>query len=165
MNDKHILEILDEKGFTELGEDELKNIQIHTAECLSCCQAFETARISSVLLNVRAENYSVAPSPFFQAKVMNALREKQNLRKPMAAFKRWWQASYALVCSMLLLVFTFIALTFFAPSSSADEAQAVTNYNLYSTESVILNQRSPRNLTSEQALEVIYNTKNDPNKK
>lgn len=165
MNDKHILEILDGKQFAEFSQNELKNIQTHSAECLSCRQAFVAARISSVLLNVCAENPAIEPSPFFEAKVMNALKAKQNLRKPIAAFRRWWQASYPLVCSMLLIVFGFIALTFFAPSSNADEAQAVTNYNLYSTDSVILNQKSPRNLTSEQALEVIYSTRNDPKRK
>lgn len=166
MKEKHILEILDNKSFAELGKDELKNLQIHSAECADCNRAFEAARISSVLLGVRAESRSIAPSPFFQAKVMNAIQlESQNLRNPIAALRRWWQASYPLVCSMLLVVIGFITLTFLAPTSNADDAQAVTNYNLYTTESVILNQRSPRNLTDEQALEVIYSTRNDPNKK
>jgi hypothetical protein len=35
---------------------------------------------------------------------MNALRARQNLRKPIAAFRRWWQASYAMVCLMLMTV-------------------------------------------------------------
>ncbi len=165
MNDKHILEILDGKRFTELSNNELGNIQIHSAECSSCREAFDSARIASVLLNVHAETYAVAAALFFEAKLMNALKAKQNLRKPIAAFRRWWQASYMLVCSMLLVVFGFVALTFFAPSSNVGETQAVSNFNLYSTESVILNQKSPRNLTEEQALEVIYNAKSDPKRK
>jgi predicted anti-sigma-YlaC factor YlaD len=158
MNDKHILEILDEKRFIELGEDDLETIQNHSAECSSCNSAFEAARISAVLLDIRAENPAIEPSPFFQAKMMNALRAKQNLRKPFAAFRRWWQASSILVGSMLLLVFAFVALTFLAPKSKTDEA--VSTYNLYSTDSVILNQK-PRNLTTEQTLEVIYNERKD----
>ncbi len=162
MNDKHILEILDEKRFSELGENELNEIQIHSAGCALCRRAFEAARVSAVLLRVRAENPAVEPSPFFQAKMMNAIRAKQNLRKPFEAFRRWWQASSVLVASMLLLVFAFAALTFLAPKSKPDEA--VSTYNLYSTDSVILNQK-PRNLTTEQTLEVIYNERKDSPKR
>ena len=159
MKDRHILEILDGKKFAELSNDELKNSQTHCASCAGCRQAFEAARVSAVLLNVRAHAEAVEPSAFFQSKVLNALREKQNLRKPIAAFRRWWQASYALVCSMLFIVITLGALTLLAPRSNAD--QAVSTYNLYSTDSVILNQNPPRNITTEQALEVIYAERRD----
>ncbi|HVE58495.1 MAG TPA: hypothetical protein VNB22_16805 [Pyrinomonadaceae bacterium] len=159
MKDRHILEILDGKKFAELGSDELKDFQTHSAGCAECRQAFEAARISAVLLNVRASVGTVEPSAFFQSKVLNAIREKQSLRKPIAAFRRWWQASYALVCSMLFIVITLGALTFLAPKSNAD--QAVSTYNLYSTDSVILNQNPPRNITTEQALEVIYAERRD----
>ncbi len=162
MNNQHILEILDEKRFDDFGGDELENIQSHCARCSPCRQSFEAARISSVLLKVRAENPAIEPSPFFQAKMMNALRAKQNLRKPIAAFRRWWQASSVLVCSMLLLVFAFVALTLLAPKSNTDEA--VSTYNLYTTDSVILNQK-PRNLTTEQTLEVIYTERKDSSKR
>jgi len=159
MKDRHILEILDEKNFAELSNDELTIFQAHSASCADCRQAFEAARISSALLNVRARAEAVEPSAFFQSKVLTAIREKQNLRKPIAAFRRWWQASYALVCSMLFIVVTLAALTFLAPKSNAD--QAVSTYNLYSTDSVILNQNPPRNITTEQALEVIYTERRD----
>ena len=159
MKDRHILEILDEKKFAELNNDELTIFQAHSAGCADCRQALEAARISSALLNVRARLETVEPPAFFQSKVLTAIREKQNLRKPIAAFRRWWQASYALVCSMLFIVVTLAALTFLAPKSNAD--QAVSTYNLYSTDSVILNQNPPRNITTEQALEVIYNERRD----
>lgn len=163
MNDQHILEILDGLRFTELSENELGTIQIHSAACSDCRRAFETARISSVLLNVRAEMPPAAAPPFFETKILQLIRENQNLPNPLAAFRRWWQASYPLVCSMLVIVFVFIALTFLAPKSETDGA--VSTYNLYSTDSVILNQRAPRNLTEEQALEVIYNAKSDSQRK
>lgn len=160
MKDRHILEILDRANFAELNGDELKTVRTHSATCADCRQAFEAARISSVLLNARAGVPPVEPSAFFQSKVLNAIqREKQNLRKPIAAFWRWWQASYPLVCSMLFIVATLAALTLLAPRSQTD--QAVSTYNLYSTDSVILNQRPPRSLTTEQALEVIYTERRD----
>jgi hypothetical protein len=164
MKDTHILEILDGKKFAELDGTELETIHAHSAGCADCRRGFEAARFSAGLLTVRAEIPALEPSAFFQSKVLNALqREKQNLRKPIAAFRRWWQASYALVCSMLFIVITLALLTVFAPKSNTD--QAVSTYNLYSTDSVILNQNPPRNITTEQALEVIYNERREPVKR
>ena len=159
MRDRHILEILDAKKFAELGDDELVTIQAHSAGCADCLQAFEAARVSAVLLTARAELPAIEPSAFFQSKVLNAIREKQNLRKPIAAFWNWWQASYPLVCTMLFIVITLAMLTVLAPKP--DTAQAASTYNLYSTDSVILNQNPPRNITTEQALEVIYTERRD----
>lgn len=163
MKDRHIIEILDAARFAELGTDELKTVQNHCAECSNCRQAFDAAQISAVLLNVQASRETVQPSAFFQTKVLNALREKQAIRKPLAAFGRWWQAAYPLVCSMLLIVITLGALTFLAPKSNADEA--VSTYNLYSTDAVILNQKPSPNLTTGQTLEVIYSERRDGTKK
>lgn len=159
MKDKHITEMLDGKKFTELGDDEQIIIETHSAECAECHQAFKAARLASVLLTARAEVPAIEPSAFFQSKVLQAIRENQNIRRPVAAFWRWWQASYPLVCSMILIVLTLAALTAFAPKSETEEA--VSSYNLYSTDSVILNQKPPRNLTTEQALEVIYTERKD----
>ncbi len=154
MKETHILEILDQKGFAEIKGDELGSVQAHCAGCSNCRRAFEAARISAVLLNARLEVAPVAPSVFFQSKVLSALREKQQLLSPIAAFRRWWQASYSLVCSMMFFVITLALLTILAPKP--DSAQAASTYNLYSTDSVILNQNPPQNITTEQALEVIY---------
>ena len=159
MKDIHILEILDRASFADLSEDELNVVETHAASCLDCRRAFAAARVSAVLLGARAAAPAVEPSAFFQSKVLNAIREKQPLRKPIAAFWRWWQASYPLVCSMLFIVITLAVLTMIAPKSNTE--QAVSTYNLYSTDSVILNQNPPRSLTTEQALEVIYTERRD----
>lgn len=154
MKDRHILEILDEKRFAALGGDELKTVQVHCAVCAGCRQALEAARVSAALLSAKAEMPALEPSAFFQSKVLNAWRERQNIRRPVAAFRRWWQASYPLVCSMLFIVIMLAVLTMLAPKSQTE--QAVSTYNLYSTDAVILNQNAPRSITTEQALEVIY---------
>jgi hypothetical protein len=159
MKEKHILEMLDAVRFDDLSGDELKTIETHTSNCADCRRAFDAARLSSAFLDVRVALPAVEPSAFFQSKVLQALREKQNLRSPIEAFRRWWQASYALVCSMLFLVISLALVTVFAPKSNTE--QAVSTYNLYSTDSVILNQNPPRNLTTEQALEVIYTERRD----
>lgn len=167
MRNKHITKILDSKRFSELDKSELALISSHTAECPICERAFQAAQISAVLLKVRQESEVFTPSPFFQTKVMNALRERfEKTRQPVFAFRRWWQASYGLVFSMCLIVFTLVGLTVFAPSSNINDVQAeMSNYNLYSTENIILNQKNLRDLTPEQTLEVIYNERTDLKRK
>ncbi len=155
MMDRHILEILDEKGLGALSGAELDTVRAHASHCADCRRAVEAARVSAALLTARAGVPAAQPSAFFQTKVLAAIREKQNIRKPIEAFRRWWQAAYPMVCSMLFFVITLAMLTILAPKP--DSAQASSTFNLYSTDSVILNQNPPRNLTNEQALEVIYN--------
>ncbi len=160
MKSRHITEILDKAAFVELSEKDLTIVRLHMKDCLKCQQAFEAARVSSVLLEAQSE---IAPSPFFQAKVMNALRrEKQNLRKPIAAFRRWWQASVAMVFLMLVTVVGLVAATLLAPNSNVDEAQAdASNFNLYSTDAIILNQKPTPDLTTEQVFQVLYERRSD----
>ena len=156
MKDNHILDLLDE-NFDEANS---AAVAAHTAHCEGCRVAVNAARISSVLF--RAEAVSVfEPSPFFQTKVLNALRrERQSLRKPLAAFWRWWQASSAMIAVMILTAVGFIALTIFAPSNNAPETQAgMINENPYSAEAILINQKSRANLTTEQSLELIYKTR------
>lgn len=158
MKNNHILDILD-NGF---GEADSALIESHTAHCADCRKAFEAARISSVLF--RAAPFE--PSPFFQTKVLAAVRERRNSAKPLAAFWRWWQASAALVALMLVTVAGLVTLTLFAPQAGATEAQAgVASYNLYSTDAVILNQKTERDLTTEQTLQIIYDEKTDADEK
>lgn len=156
MKDEHILDILD----GNLNEADSAIVEAHAAHCESCRAALNEARISSALFRAQSAEL-FAPSPFFERKVLNALeRERQNLRKPIAAFWRWWQASAALVALMIMMVFSLIALTVFAPSTNANEAQAgVANDNPYSTEAVLLNQKPRGDLTTEQTLRLIYETK------
>ncbi|MGI8467421.1 MAG: hypothetical protein ACR2N3_03115 [Pyrinomonadaceae bacterium] len=154
MKDQHILDILD----NGLSDANSALIQAHAARCEGCRRAINAARVSSVLFQTAAV---FEPSPFFQTKILNALqRERQNLKKPMAAFWRWWQASAVLVALMLMTVIGLISLTVFAPQANADETQAgMAIDNPYSTEAVLLNRKSRANLTTEQSLELIYNTK------
>ncbi|MGI9035667.1 MAG: zf-HC2 domain-containing protein [Pyrinomonadaceae bacterium] len=154
MKDEHILDILD--GGLSHANSAL--IEAHAARCENCRKALNAARISSALFQT-AETFQ--PSPFFETKILSALqRERQNLRKPLAAFWRWWQASAALVAAMILMVVSLIALTVFAPTASAGDAQvSAANDNPYSTEAILLNQKARADLTTEQSLELIYDTK------
>lgn len=164
MKDRHVINVIEEGRFADLGEAQLSLIGTHAQDCDECRNAFAAARISNELLRVRAEMESPTPSPFFQTKVMAALRERQAIRKPIAAFRRWWQAAYPMVGSMLILAVILAALTIVAPRHDATQAGSTPSYNLYTTDEMMLNQR-PRNLTTEQALEVIYTERRDATKK
>lgn len=162
MKNKHITHILDQKAFAELNEAERKTISIHIAEsdCADCRKAFAAARVSADLIKC-ADAVEITPSPFFQAKVMNAWRERQQLtRRPVEAFRRWWQASAVPVFMMLAVMAVLVSLTILAPQSSANDMTAETSsFNLYTTESVILNQKPSGDLTNEQVFQVIYSAR------
>lgn len=155
MKNEHILDILDEG----LSAENAALIEAHTAICQSCRAAVQASKISSAMFRETSGQF-FDPSPFFQAKILNALRENQTLQKPAAAFWRWWQASSALVAVMIVAVFSLIALTVFAPSANAGETQAgVANDNPFSTESVLIQPKTRKDLTTEQTFELIYETK------
>ncbi|MDQ3797864.1 MAG: hypothetical protein M3384_00290 [Acidobacteriota bacterium] len=160
MKNEHILEILDEKAFGALDETELGFIKAHAARCASCFQAFEAARISSVLLQTHAAA-EFEPSPFFQTRVMANLHEKQAKINPFAAIGRLWKASAYLVVMMVTMVVALIALTIFAPEFNAvsgGTAQAFS-FDNYSTDMVIINERLPgREPTNEQVFQIIYDS-------
>lgn len=153
MKDEHILDILD----NDLKAINSVSVQAHAAHCESCRRAIDAARISSALFQTPLDE-TFAPSPFFQTKVLNALHQRQNLRKPLAAFWRWWQASAVLVAVMIMMVVSLIALSIFAPAAG-NETAVGANDNPYSAEAVLMNQKSRSNLTTEQTLEIIYETK------
>ena len=149
MRNEHILDILDDKAFDELTANEKRSMEIHTAQCLGCLQAYEAAKMSSLLLKTSVTQ-NFGPSPFFQTRVMANLREKQARIKPLLAFARIWKASGALVAMMITTVFVLIGLTVFAPAN----VSAVDND---SAEIVILDERIPaKDPTNEQVFQMIY---------
>lgn len=109
----HVTELLDSVPLASLSETELASIREHSEHCSACRQAFSAAQLSSLILHERAAA-AIEPPPFFQTRVMAALREKQ-----MAAvgysFVRLWKSAQALVYSMAVLVLLLGALTVFQP--------------------------------------------------
>lgn len=164
MKNEHILDLLDEKAFTDLDAAEMSFIKAHAAECADCFQAFEAARISSVLLKTRAAE-TFEPSPFFQTRVMANLREKQAKINPFAAIGRLWKASASLVVMMMTMVVALIALTIFAPQFNQVSGAQVSSFEIESTEMVIMNERLPgKEPTNEQVFQIIYSVDNAPRK-
>ena len=156
MKSRHIIKILDRTEFRRIAAADLFEIGEHIKECLRCRTAFRTAQIASILLKEKSLAELPAPPPFFQSKVLSAWREKQNAVMPFAAFRRWWQASATLVWLMFVTVIGLMALSLAAPhSETAVNFQKPSEINLYSAETVILNQKPPRNLTTGQVFEAL----------
>jgi predicted anti-sigma-YlaC factor YlaD len=164
MKSQHITEILDHTSFAELGEREKEIVSTHIKDCSSCRRSYEAARLSAILLKPDDRGAQISPSPFFQAKVMNAWRERQIPRRSVEAFRRWWQASAVPVSMMLVTMIVMILLTVVAPQANSDGSQEVSSFNLYTTDGVIMDQRLPRDLTNEQVFQVIYSPRNEVRK-
>lgn len=77
MNNRHITNILDHVSFGDISTEQLAGINRHIADCSVCRSAFQSAQIASLLLKETLLSDESFSSPFFQAKVLNAWREKQ----------------------------------------------------------------------------------------
>ena len=151
MKDKCITEILDNAPIANLSEQELNQVRTHAQDCVSCRSAYEAAQLSAVVLRSRAQT-TIEPSPFFQTRVMAALREQQAVES-VPAMLRLWRASKALVSSMAVTTAALAVLSFVLPASPTSVVDQTAS--AYSPESVILGQ-SDEQLTYEQVLSAIY---------
>src|SRR5215217_3351764 len=149
---KHITEILDRASIAMLSESELNEIRAHALECMSCRDAFEAARLSAVVIKSRVEA-TIEPSPFFQTRVMAALREQQAV-ETVPAMLRLWKSAKALVSTMAVTTAALAVVSFMQPSQPAtapDQAASV-----YSAYSVIMDQNAEDQMSYEQVLSTIY---------
>jgi hypothetical protein len=151
MKDKHIIEILDNVSIASLSKIELSEIETHAKDCGSCRDAYAAAQLSAAILRSRAE-VTIEPSPFFQTRVMAALREQQAVES-VPAMLRLWKSARALVSSMAVTTAALAVFSFMLPAPVASVVdQAVSPY---SAESVILDQAGDE-ITYEQVLSTIY---------
>jgi hypothetical protein len=109
-----------------------------------------------VVLKQRAQ-VKIEPSPFFQTRVLAALRERQQVES-VPAFVRLWKSASALVSSMALATIALAVLTFVLP----DPATAVTEQvaSVDAAEAVIFDQFDEQ-LTYEQVIATIYNEEDE----
>ena len=158
MSDTHITHILDEEPLTAFSESELGSIRAHITDCAECAQAFKATQLAELLIKERASETAadaVNANPFFQTRVLAAWREQ---RESSWSFGRLWNATGALVSSMVVTTAALAALTFIVPaeeSTTAPTAVAST-----SAESVMFDQADD-DVTNEQALNAIYYDEED----
>ncbi len=156
MNSRHITKILDNARFSDLSVEQASEINVHILDCQECRAAFRSAQVTSILLRENSNAEKIVATPFFQAKVLNAWREKQIVNNKVGVFWRWWQASAALVSMMFLVVISLITTTIVGSHyRNAVSRNTDSDAALYSTETVILNEKPSRNLTTEQVYEVL----------
>ena len=155
MRDAHVIGILESGPLDALAETELSEVRAHAEGCAECRRAFDAARVSSALLRERRAR-EFEPPPFFQTRVMAALRERQ--AEQAWALPRLWKAAGALFASMLATVAALGTLTFLAPGSPLSDADDESAFGeVYSAEESILAQGgADEELSYEQVLAEIY---------
>jgi predicted anti-sigma-YlaC factor YlaD len=166
MKDRHVMAILEGAPLGSLGEGELATVRAHADECEGCRRAFDAARVSSMMLKERASEV-VEPSPFFQTRVLAALRERQAAGEAWS-FARLWKSAGALVASMAASVALLAGLTFVAPGaqSAPDASEIASASNPYSAEDVLLNGDgfAGEEMNDSQVFTTIYGADEDESK-
>ncbi|MGB7922789.1 MAG: hypothetical protein WCF57_06040 [Pyrinomonadaceae bacterium] len=163
MRDEHIISIIENAPLSNLSESELATVRAHTDLCAECRRAFEAAQLSALLLRERIAE-TIEPSPFFQTRVLAALRERQAASK-RSAFSRLWNATGALVSSMAATVAALAILTVFAPGSqpTSGSQEMASVYNAYSAEDLIFDQsdQPADQMSYGQVLSTLYESDDD----
>ena len=157
MDDKHITGILDRGSIAMLSESELNEIRVHALECMSCRDAFEAARLSTVIIKSRAQA-TIEPSPFFQTRVMAALREQQAVES-VPAMLRLWRSAKVLVSSMAVTTAALAVVSFMQPVQTTTVPEQTAS--AYSAYSVIMDQDAEEQMSYEQVLSTIYEDEDD----
>src|SRR5678816_2373973 len=116
MNSKHITEALDEVALASLSRSELDEMRAHARDCEPCASALAAAQLSARIMKERAQ-VVIEPSPFFQTRVMAALREQQAVEN-VPAFLRLWRSSRALVSVMAVTTAALAVVSFIQPSQT-----------------------------------------------
>jgi anti-sigma-K factor RskA len=149
---KHITEILDRASIAALSESELHEVRAHVLECMSCRDAYEAARLSAVVLKSRAQT-AIEPSPFFQTRVMAALREQQAVES-VPVMLRLWRSAKVLVSTMAVTTAALAVVSFMQPSQTTPAIDQTAS--AYSAYSVIMDQDADDQMSYEQVLSTIY---------
>jgi anti-sigma-K factor RskA len=154
MRDEHIKRLLDEAPLASLGRAELAAVRAHAAACAECGRAFEAAQVSSRMLKARAQE-AFEPSPFFQTRVLAALRERRAAEEERWTLGRLWKSAGLLVSSMAATVAALAVFTFVAPSETT-AVQEVASGNAYTAESVIFDDAGDEQMTYDQVITSLY---------
>jgi len=154
MRDTHIISSLEEKSFDSLSAHDLAIAESHIAVCDECKSAYDSARITSLLIQARAAE-TVDVTPFFKTRVMAAIREHR-LSPEEPALVRMWRAAGAMVSTMAMLLVILAGMTIFTegPDSQMDTA----SQNLYSPEYVVFVRADPGDdeLANDEVVSTIY---------
>ncbi|HEX8336997.1 MAG TPA: hypothetical protein VF621_09715 [Pyrinomonadaceae bacterium] len=152
MRDEHVKRLLDEAPLQSLGGAELASVRAHVEGCEECRRAFEAAHVSALMLRARAAE-AVEPPPFFQTRVLAALRARRAAEEGWT-FARLWKSAGLLVSSLAATTAALAVFTFVAPAeqTAAQEIAAGT----YTVESVIFDEAAEEQMTDDQVFTSLY---------
>ena len=156
MRDEHVKKLLDEAPLASLGRAELAAVRAHAEVCEDCRRAVAAAQLSALMLRARAQE-TFEPSPFFQTRVLAALRERRAAEEGWT-FARLWKSAGLLVSSMAATVAALAVFTFVAP---AEQPTAQEVAGTYSAESVIFDEGADEQMTYDQVLTSLYGSEEE----
>ena len=162
MKSEHVIDILESKPLTELDENELDQIRAHAVACETCRHSYEAAQVCAMLLQQRAGEI-FEPSPFFQTRVLAALRERR-AESETWAWSRLWRTAGGLASSMVATVATLAVLTFVIPGTQNPDSQSpAIATNAYSTEAVVFDESAQADdqISNNDVLATLYGTDDD----
>ncbi|MBV9926242.1 MAG: hypothetical protein JOZ96_14575 [Acidobacteria bacterium] len=158
MRDEHIKKLLEEAPLSSLGKAELAAVRAHAEVCEDCRRAVAAAQLSSLMLKTRAAE-TFEPSPFFQTRVLAALRERRAAEEGWT-LARLWKSAGLLVSSLAATTVALAVFTFVAPSDETN-AQQLASSNAYTAESVILDDGGEEQMTYDQVLTSLYGAEDE----
>ncbi len=161
MRDEHILRVLDETPLASLGKAELAAARAHAEVCADCRRALDAAEAASLALKARAAE-SFEPSPFFQTRVLAALRERRAAEEGWT-FARLWKSAGLLVSSMAATTAALVVLTFVAPQEQAVAGELASGAPAHTAESLIFEETDGEagQMTYEQVLSTLYGSEDE----
>jgi hypothetical protein len=157
MKQNHIINLLESVPFASLSESDHREIRVHTTSCDGCARAYKAAVVSTSLLKEGAGEV-FEPSPFFQTRVLAAIREQQSEVRGLA---RLWRAAGALASSLAATVALLAVLSFMVPSTQTNADASA--FNRYSAEEVILDQTeiAQGQVSDAEVLSALYQSDED----
>ena len=159
MRDEHIKRLLDEAPLSSLGKAELAAVRAHVEGCEDCRRAASAAQLSTLMLKARAQEV-FEPSPFFQTRVLAALRERRAAADEGWTLARLWKSAGLLVSSMTATTAALAVLTFVAPQEQVT-AQQFSAATPYTAEALIFGEAEAEQMTYEQVLTTLYGSEDE----
>ncbi|HEY0172601.1 MAG TPA: hypothetical protein VGB98_16380 [Pyrinomonadaceae bacterium] len=161
MRDEHILRVLDETPLASLGKAELASLRAHAEVCADCRRAFESAQAASLALRARAAE-TFEPSPFFQTRVLAALRERRAAEEGWT-LARLWKSTRLLVTSMAATTAALLVLTLAAPREEAVASELAAGATTFTAESLLFEEGEAERgqMTYEQVLSTLYGSEDE----
>lgn len=156
MRDEHIKAMLEAGPLSSLGKAELAAARAHAEGCAECRPAFEAALAAALMLKARAAE-SFEPSPFFQTRVLAALRERRAADEGWT-LARLWKSAGLLVSSMAATVAALVVLTFAAPSEQVTAQGLASAGTPYTAEALLFDETAAaeEQMSYEQVLSTLY---------